>query len=286
MRSVSEIRPSPIAGSWYSSDAKQLSHEIDRYLQQVPSVTMAGEIKGILVPHAGYRYSGATAGRAFQLIKGLDFNLVIVLSPFHAFHPGSILTSKHQKFETPLGTIEIDQDLVKNLEHRLKMYPGIDLEYVANDQEHSLEIELPFLQRALTSPFSLLPLMTRLIDPQAAKQISTVIFDLIKNRKCLVVISTDLSHFYPQQIAEKLDQTMLDAIASFSSESVFQTEHDGKGFACGLGGILIGIELTRLMGADRVEILAHSTSGEQTADRSSVVGYGAAAILNSVEIGK
>ncbi len=286
MRAVSEVRPSPISGTWYSSDPTQLTQEIDRYLHQDPLTGLAGKIKGILVPHAGYRYSGSTAGRAFQQINGLDFDLVIVLSPFHAFHHGSILTSQHQKYETPLGNIEIDQDLVKNLENQLKIQLEIDLEYVANDQEHSLEIELPFLQQALTAPFSLLPLMTRLVDPQAAKQIAIVVFDLIKNRKCLVVISTDLSHFYPQQIAEKLDQTMLDSVASFSSESVFRTEQEGKGFACGLGAILIGIELTKLMGADKVEIIAHSTSAEQTADWSSVVGYGAAAILSSHESGK
>ncbi|OJX46047.1 MAG: AmmeMemoRadiSam system protein B [Chloroflexi bacterium 44-23] len=283
MRSVSKIRPSPIAGSWYPSDAKQLAQEVDQYIRQASSEITAGEIKGILVPHAGYRYSGVTAGHAFGRINACEFDLVVILSPYHSYHPGLILSSDHQKYETPLGTVPIDRDLLDRLDQNLKMNQGLKLDSVAYDQEHSLEIELPFLQRSLKSPFFLLPLMVRSVDNVFAKQIAAVIFELIKYRNCLIVISTDLSHFYSQPVAEKLDKTMLDAISSFSSEAVFQTEEAGRGFACGLGAILIGLELTRLMGADKIEILAHSTSGEQTGDWSSVVGYGAAVILNSLE---
>ncbi len=281
MATIPSIRKSPIAGTWYSSDAQKLAIEIDHYIQNANPPKTTGDLKGIIAPHAGYRYSGATAGHAFRAIQGKEYELIIVLSPYHAFHPADILCTQHSQYSTPLGNISVDQDSLEEVIRLLNQETNISMVKVANDQEHSLEIELPFLQRILESPIIILPLMIRFMDPESALQVANVIQQVTSSKKILVVISTDLSHFYPQELAERYDDAILKAIASFSVESVYQTERTGRGFACGLAAVMTGMHITRLIGANHIEILAHSTSGEQTGDYQSVVGYGAAAIYKT-----
>ena len=152
---------------------------------------------------------------------------------------------------------------------------------ITQDEEHSLEIELPFLQCVLDGDFSLIPLMVRNINPNQSELFAGHLFELIKDKNVLIVTSTDLSHFHPQVIAERLDHEMLDQMRSFSVQNVFQTEMEGKGFACGIGAVMISMALCRMLGADKVEILHHSTSGKETGDLTSVVGYGAGVFVKS-----
>jgi AmmeMemoRadiSam system protein B len=276
MAFFSESRPSPIAGLWYSNDSSKLAEEIDRYIENARIPELNGEVRCVLAPHAGYRYSGATAGYAFKTVFGKNFDQVIILSPYHAYHPQSLLSSAHRAYETPLGSVSVNQDFLKELNDRLYEEHGIKILEIANDQEHSLEIEIPFLQRTLSKPFDLIPLMVRSIDLLTANNIANVLTKMIKNKNWLIVISTDLSHFYNQEQAVKFDQTMLNSIASCSPEKVFQTERNGEGFACGLGAVLTGMVTSKMMGYDNVTILHQSTSGDITGDYQSVVGYGAA----------
>lgn len=281
MATIPSIRKSPIAGSWYSSDPHKLAVEIDQYMQMAALPKTAGELKGIIAPHAGYRYSGATAGYSFRAIADNNYDVVVILSPYHAYHPADILYSQHSQYSTPLGTIPIDQKDLAEVRRFMDLETGISSAGISDDQEHSLEIELPFLQRVLKTPFTILPFMIRFMDPDSAIKVASIIQQVISTKKALVVISTDLSHFYPQDLAERYDDTILKAIASFSVENVYQTERTGRGFACGLAAVMIGMQITRLMGANQIEILAHSTSAEQTGDFHSVVGYGAAAIFKT-----
>lgn len=276
MAFIPDTRPSPIAGLWYSSDSKKLSSEIDGYINNANIPELKGEVKCVLAPHAGYRYSGATAGYAFKTVLGKKFDQVIILSPYHAYQQQSLLSSAHQAYQTPLGEISVNQDFVKKFGDHLYEQHKINILEIANDQEHSLEIEIPFLQRALSEPFELIPLMVRSIDLSTASKIANVLVEMIENMNWLIVISTDLSHFYTQEQALKLDQNMLDSIASFSPERVFQTERRGEGFACGLGAVLTGMIASKISGCDQATILHHETSGKETGDYHSVVGYGAA----------
>lgn len=282
MNTISDIRPSPIAGTWYANNPQVLATEIDQFLEEATEDPPQGKVIGLIAPHAGFRYSGSTAGEAFHLVQGQEYPLVVILSPYHPYHSGIVLSSAHKKYTTPLGEVAIDQDLLSKITHALRDTAGIRIYQLVNDQEHSLEIEIPFLQRALSAPFNLLPLMIRSVDPIEARLIADEISKLIAGLNPLVVISTDLSHFYPQEVAEKLDLQILSAIASFSEEAVYETEKTGKGYACGLGAIQVGLALTRSLGADSIKILSYTTSAEKSGDRSSVVGYGAAAIMQTV----
>ena len=281
MNEIADLRPSPLAGTWYSSNPATLQTEVDEYITQAKLPEMKGEVVGVIAPHAGYRYSGSTAGYAFKAVMGLQPDLVAVISPLHAYHPEPFLTTTHAGYKTPLGPVWVDQGAVQSLDDYLEDNLGIGFTYLERDSEHSLEIELPFLQEALSTEFKLLPVMVRTQSPEAGRILGTGLAEVLKSRQALLVASTDLSHFYPEQVAGQLDETMLARIEDFDPEGMFKIQDAGKGFACGLGAVATVLWAARDLGADAVQILHHSTSGDSTGDHQSVVGYGAAVILKT-----
>lgn len=278
MNAVPEIRPSPIAGRWYEGDPLRLAKSIDLYLSEVALPPLEGELLAIVAPHAGHRYSGRTAAYSFQAAAGKHYELVIVASPYHSYHPAALLTSAHLKYATPLGEIAIDEAAVQQLGQHLQE-KGYSLQPVAYDEEHSLEIELPFLQRVLPDNFKLLPVMVRSHDWQTLRVLADALAEIARHKSTLLVASSDLSHFYPERSAKVLDREMLNRIASLKPESVLSAEAEGAGFACGAGAVAAIISAAVVLGGNTAIILNHSTSGDETGDLSSVVGYGSVAIM-------
>lgn len=272
-----DIRPSPIAGRWYSDSPHQLSREIDYYMG-VSLPELGGKVVALVAPHAGYRYSGATAGYAFAAVRGRSFSRVAVLSPLHGYHPAPVLTSGHSAYKTPLGEVPVDHRAVEALQNKLSEQ-NILMPRLRYDEEHSLEIELPFLQRALPNPFTLIPLMFRSQSADVLQTVARALFDLIDGTDTLLVASTDLSHFFPLGQARKLDTAMLRHIERLSPEEVLSAERSGDGMACGSSAVAVALWSARLMGADQAVILHQTTSAEMTGDTDSVVGYGAAALV-------
>jgi AmmeMemoRadiSam system protein B len=271
------IRPSPIAGSWYSSNPEVLSGEIHSYLDHASLPEIKSDVIGLVAPHAGYRYSGPTAGYAYRAVMGKKFDIVAVFSPFHAYIREPLLTTQHSAYQTPLGVVPVAeeplQDFVERMEqNKLPVYG------IAFDGEHALEIQLPFLQTALAGAFQLFPLMIRIHEINEIELIAQAAAAVLKGKKVLLVASTDLSHFYDEQTACQLDDEMLKRIAAFSPEKVLEAEKEGVAFACGVGAVAAVLRTAQLLGGKTVQVLHHSTSGEETGDYSSVVGYGAAVI--------
>jgi len=279
MKPLPDVRPSPIAGRWYSSDPARLSSEVDDFMAAARLPELGGEVVGLVAPHAGYQYSGPVAGYAFRAVQGQAFDLVAIISPMHQPYPQPFLTSDHQAYQTPLGSVEIDRESVMRLDGELEALCGMRLAAVARDEEHALEIELPFLQRALSGPFQLLPVMTRAHSPSAARALGGGLAKVLAGRKALLVASTDLSHFYPRETAGQLDATTLRHIGDFSPEALYQAAESGEAQACGLNAVAAVLWAARDLGAKRVQVLHYATSGDVTGDDSSVVGYGAAVIL-------
>lgn len=275
------VRPSPIAGTWYDGDPKLLARSVDAYLEAASFPDLGGDVVGVVAPHAGHRYSGAVAGYAFATVRGRSPEIVAVLSPFHNYHKAALLTTAYEAYATPLGNVRVDAEVVDALDADLQSELGYGLTRLEEDPEHSLEIELPFLQRVLTSEWTLLPIMVRTLEPQVSQTLGTCVARLLAGRNALLVASTDLSHYYNQETALALDRTMLQQIESFGPEGLFDMERAGKGYACGLGALAAVLWAGRELGADRVEVLRHATSGDVTGDFNAVVGYGAAAILKS-----
>ena len=276
-----DLRPSPIAGTWYEGNPDALARSVDHYLDQASLPSLPGEVMGVIAPHAGHAFSGPVAGCAFAALRGRAPALVVVLSPYHNYHESPLLVTSHGAYATPLGAVPVDRGLLNELDTMLLRSMGMELVPIARDREHSLEIELPFLQRALAGPFKLLPVMVRLNDPGSVQALGAALAEVLRGRDFVLVGSTDLSHFYDQKTANRLDSVMLHQIESLSVEGMFAAEFSGKGFACGLGAAAALLEAARLLGADSVKVLKHATSGDVTGDFASVVGYGAAAILKS-----
>jgi len=278
MKTISSVRPSPIAGSWYPGDKTTLQKTIRGYIDQAAPSTIEGRLHGLIVPHAGYFYSGATAGYAYRCVQGLSFDICVVLSPLHEYQPSDLLTSSHLAYATPLGEIPIATDLVDEIDRDLQTSAGLSLQRIANDAEHSLEIQLPFLQEALTDAFQLVPIMVRTHHSANLQAVARCIHKALVGKRALIIASTDLSHFYPQSTAIKLDRVMIGRFTAFDPAGVLQAEAHQEGFACGAGAVALALWTTRLMGATQVTLLHHSTSADASGDTSRVVGYAAAAI--------
>jgi len=276
-----DVRPSPIAGTWYEGRPKALAAEIDRYLEQAELPELPGEVIAVVAPHAGHRYSGAVAGYAFAAVRGRAPDLVAVISPMHHPYFEPLLVTAHAAYATPLGEIPVDKQAVAELDAVLVKELGFGLSPVTRDPEHSLEIELPFLQRTLASQFKLLPVMVREQSPKVSEKLGKALAKVLKERNALLVASTDLSHFYIQDEANTYDAEMLRQIEAFSPEGIFKAERSGKGFACGFAAVAAVLWAARELGADTVKVLHHATSGDVTGDYSSVVGYGAAVVLKA-----
>jgi AmmeMemoRadiSam system protein B len=278
---ISPVRPSALAGTWYEGNPLALSRVVDLYLDQAELPELDGEVIAVIAPHAGHIYSGPVAGYAFAAVRGDTPDLVAVLSPMHQAYYEPLLTTAHSAYSTPLGRVTVDKEAVAALDTRLRETLGYGLARVAYDQEHSLEIEIPFLQRALGGDFTLLPVMVRAQSPQVSQQLGAALAETLRGRKVLLVASTDLSHFYNQKEALAFDTEMLRRVESFSPEAVFCAEQEQKGFACGLGALTAVLWAAKELGADTVKVLRHATSGDVTGDYERVVGYGAAVVLRS-----
>lgn len=269
---VPDVRPSPLAGKWYPGSQERLAQSIDDYLAQAEVAPVEGRIVGVLAPHAGHRYSGAVAGHAFGRLRGEEIEVVAVVGPSHYPYRSPILTTGHDAYSTPLGKVPVAHELLDALRAE------ITLETVRNDQEHSLEIELPFLQRALGA-FRLLPLTLVSQSLATAQALGAALAHALNGRRALLVASSDLSHFYPQDIATQLDSAMLSAVEDFDPAAVIRIEDEGRGFACGRGAIAAVMFAAHALGADTARVVSYATSGNATGDYSQVVGYGAALFI-------
>jgi len=278
MPSTLDIRPSPIAGQWYPANSQRLAESVDAYIAAAHLPTLDGEVIGVVAPHAGHRYSGPVAGYAFAALRGLQPEIVAVISPMHQPYYQPLLTSAHASYYTPLGNITIDREALQSLDVLLRAELDFGMTPVKSDTEHSLEIELPFLQRALAGQFRLLPVMVRDQSSKVVRALGGALAKVLQGRKAVLVASTDLSHFYSQTVADKLDAELLRRVEAFDPEAVLSAEEEGVGFACGRAALAAVLWAAKDLGATTVKVLKHATSGDVTGDYRQVVGYGAAVI--------
>jgi hypothetical protein len=278
---MTDVRPSPIAGTWYPADAETLARSVDKQLAEASDEPPPGAVVGLIAPHAGHRYSGAVAAHAFRLVSGQAREVVAVLSPMHHPYAAAVLASAHEAYETPLGLVPLDLARLERLSQALADDAGLELHRVARDPEHSLEIELPFLQRTLTTPFRLIPIMLRDQSARVARAVARALARVLAGTDALIVASSDLSHFYPGAIARRLDSEMLTRLESFDPEAVLSAEDQGLAFACGKGALAAALWAARDLGASGVRMLHYAHSGDVTGDHGSVVGYGAGVIFRA-----
>lgn len=254
------IRQPAVAGYFYPQDPRELHDMVDSYLHREKS---ADEIpKAIVVPHAGYIYSGAIAGQAYSrfLNAAERIRTVVLLGPAHRVYLEGMALSEAEQFQTPLGRIQIDSVFRDSLLDRVEV---VEMES-AHEKEHSLEVHLPFLQ-LLFNDFSLLPIVVGQID---AATVSEILESIWGGDETLIIISSDLSHFHPYDIARKIDDETAMAIQSYNMEKI------GPEQACGCMPLNGMLHLAKKK-AMRIVNYELKNSGDTAGDKSRVVGYGA-----------
>jgi len=258
-------RPAAVAGMFYTNDADQLSAEIRSYLDQAPTNQYTIIPKAIIVPHAGYIYSGPVAASAYSLLGPVADKIkqVILLGPSHrvAFH--GIATPDADYFETPLGKIKINQDLCHSINQLDFVFP----DNRAHQQEHSLEVHLPFLQTVL-SDFELTPLV---VGDCSQEDVARLLDKVWGDEQTLIVISSDLSHYHSYEAALQIDRNTSTAIEHLQPEKIHYDQACGRNPLNGLLTLARSKQLT-------VDLLDLRNSGDTAGSKDRVVGYGAYAV--------
>ncbi|NPV08010.1 MAG: AmmeMemoRadiSam system protein B [Anaerolineae bacterium] len=268
----SEIRPAQFADDqWYPSSAARLRRQIESLLAEAPFMDL-GRPLGLVVPHAGIRFSGGVAAQAYRQIEGQIYDPVVILSPLHRRPLGPYAVTSYRYYSSPLGLVPVDEDLVTALGSVLPVTR------VSVDEEHSLEIQLPFLQHTL-GQFDLLPIMMGDQSPSSGQALASALAPLLRERQPLVVASSDLSHFHDYDTAVELDRGLIERLEAYDPDGLARMLERGEAEACGGGPIYTAMLLCRALGATRVRVLQYANSGDVWMDRSRVVGYVSAVLL-------
>lgn len=279
-----KVRPAAVAGLFYPADRESLAKEIDQYLAAAKPEAVQ-KLRGLVVPHAGYRYSGPVAAVGYKQIIGREVRTVVLMGPSHTAAFRGAFLSEADAYETPLGRVPVSSrtkqlaahpPFVTRLEGRVERPPWADEsprrppsqgEDLPDTWEHSLEVEVPFLQKTL-GDFQIVPIVFGDVDPEAVAR------ELVKtlDATTLLVASSDLSHYYPDQKARGLDTTCIQAVCQLNGAWMAEQE------ACGKGPILTLMHVARAKGW-KAKLLDYRNSGDTAGDRSHVVGYAAIAFF-------
>jgi AmmeMemoRadiSam system protein B len=256
-----EFRQPAVAGSFYPADSRKLAASVDGYLDAA-ECRIAERPKALIAPHAGYIYSGPVAASAYASIRGRSETIerVVLLGPSHRFPLAGLAASQKDAFLTPLGPVPLDHEALQSVRH----LPQVRLSEAPHTLEHSLEVQLPFLQRVL-SDFTLVPFS---VGDATAEEVAEVIDCLWDGEETLVVVSSDLSHYHDYDTAVAVDTITSRAIASGDLDAV---EPDS---ACGCVPVR-GLLLSARRHGLRCHALYVRNSGDTAGPRDQVVGYGA-----------
>ncbi len=241
------VRRSAVAGAFYP-EGEALGRMVDGFLKKVPEVSVDGELKALIVPHAGYIYSGQVAAYAYALLKGCRKKKFVILGPSHYVYFNDVVSDSNEFWETPLGRVGVAESGFPKLGE-------------AHAGEHSVEVQLPFLQR-VAGDFEILPLVAGDADPE---EISEKILGILDDDSMLI-ISSDLSHYHDYSTAVRLDRKAIGCIEKIDY-SAFAGEE-----ACGKIPVMAVLHIAKRLGW-KCKLLNYANSGDVSGDRESVVGY-------------
>ncbi len=264
-----------VSGSFYPSDKDELSLLVDDFLSKAPSENKnKGELVCLILPHAGYIYSGQTAAFGYKLLAGRAFDTVILIGPYHKalFEGASIWRAG--SWQTPLGEVPVDADLADSI---IKEDEAFGFSQDAHAAEHSLEAQVPFLQKVLKD-FKIVPILISNASAENTARLAKAVFKNIQGKKVLVIASSDMSHYYSDESARQMDNLTLDFLRSEDADGLLEALRDRRSELCGSAAVLTVLEIARLIGHTQTELLNYSNTGDVTHDKSRVVGYGALAI--------
>jgi AmmeMemoRadiSam system protein B/AmmeMemoRadiSam system protein A len=277
-----KIRKPAVAGAFYPGDPLSLSKKIAGFFKNVKKEELAGEVVGLVAPHAGYDYSGQVAACGFKQLEGMQYDVVVVISPFHYDRFSGSSVYDGSAYETPLGIIEVDKELALKITSLSEDVHLSDRGHamIGMRGEHSLEVELPFLQIVL-GDFKLVPIVMGDQDFESCQALGQTLAKALKNKKALIVASSDLYHGQGRNQAVKSDKVVIERVGSFDYRGLYDDAAKGKCMACGSGPIIATMIAAEGLGADQSKVLHYANSYDVTGDESYVVGYMAAAFSRS-----
>jgi AmmeMemoRadiSam system protein B len=277
---MAKVRRPYVAGTFYEGNAESLNAQIESCFlhkfgpQKTPKVAAGGprQVVGLICPHAGYAYSGPVAANAYyELAQDGRPDTLVILGPNHTGYGSAIALMNEGFWRTPLGEVEIDQETADQIVQETRL---VDVNELSHRFEHSIEVQLPFLQYLYGNAFKFVPISFLMQDLQSAVEIGKALVEVLATKNAAVIASSDLTHYEPQASAERKDLAVLKAVEALDAKLLFSTIEEQNISACGYGPITALIEFAKGVGA-KPKLLAHRTSGDVIDDYSSVVGYAA-----------
>ena len=257
----------------FKGDAAELARRIDKMLAAAAAPASAEAPLAVVSPHAGYVYSGPIAAYAYRAVQGQAYDTVVVLGPSHRDAFTGLSVYDTTRFDTPLGQIPCDRELIGRL---IGAHPNIGYRPSAHRDEHSLEVQVPFLQRALAG-FKIVMVVVGGRDPEAELTLVTALADYARRKRLLVVASSDLSHYHGYSEANRLDAVALQSIEALDTAALVKDIRSERCEACGILPVLIAMDYAKRMGAHEGVLLKHANSGDTAGPKDQVVGYAALA---------
>jgi len=267
-----KIKEPNVSGKFYPSDKTALASLVDGFLNRVDISPASGRLLALISPHAGYIYSGQVAAHSYARLKGKDIETVIIIGPSHysAFKGVSVYTEG--KWKTPLGTVDIDTRIARSLisdERDVRYLPEVF------EREHSVEVQIPFLQRVLDD-FRIVPVLIGRPTKESYDYLTQRLTELIlKNKKIMIIASTDLSHYHDYDTAVKMDRLTIDAVLRLDTKGLRELLSKGEAEMCGAYPVLYTLRAVKDAGATRGVLFKYANSGDVTGQKQSVVGYAA-----------
>lgn len=263
-----KIRPPAVAGQFYPESRQRLKNQIETLIdKEAPK----SDIIACMLPHAGYMYSGRVAGQVISQVKLKD--KIILLGPNHTGYGKSYSIMPEGLWQTPLGEVEIESNLAEKI---INSSHYLEADFAAHKYEHSLEVELPLLQY-FKDDFRIIPILLLSDEPEPLKAIGTEIANAVKEcnleDSTIIVASSDMTHYEPQEAAEKKDKEAIQAILQLNEDKLMDVILRLNVSMCGYAAVIAMISAAKLLGAKTGKLIKYETSGDITADRSSVVGY-------------
>lgn len=262
------VKEPSVAGTFYPADRNKLSELISHFLAKAKKTSQQGRLIALISPHAGYIYSGQVAAYGYKEIKDKDIKNIILIGPSH--HVGFTGASVYTKgsFKTPLGTVKINEKIADDLLNEnadVKFFPD------AYKKEHSLEVQLPFLQTVLKD-ITIVPILIGTPTRQTFMHLTEKLTEIM-DEKTLIIASTDLSHYHDYDKAKEMDSRTISAIEKMSSRDIERLMKSGEGELCGVYPVMITIEIAKRVGANIGVLFNSANSGDVTDERNRVVGY-------------
>jgi AmmeMemoRadiSam system protein B len=270
-------RSPAVAGSWYPSVGSVLADTVDRLLDDARDAPPLTRLVALVAPHAGLMYSGPVAAFSYRLLRTRHIDVVVLVGPSHFVGFDGAAIYARGAFETPLGLSEIDEGCAAAL---LAETPAVHEDQAVHRREHSLEMQLPFIQRVAPSA-RIVPLLMGFQTAATAEALGTALGAVLRGRNAVIVASTDLSHYHDALTASRLDGVVVDHLARFDPDGLQRSLDQRPDHACGGGPTVAVMRAARNLGANCGVVLDYADSGDVSGDKSSVVGYVAAAFGES-----